>query len=146
MRTLEEALASIPVRRDTLNQMDDDLSDVIRHVERVLCDLHPGVQSEVTYETPGGRFVLSFDKCAGRWRILWGHDEDDFVDTPLESTNRFTRAEVFVVGASGQMPIERLVVSVAESLAQATQERSSQLDAARRLSAALVAAGFPNTK
>jgi hypothetical protein len=143
VRTVAEALALIPGRRDMLDRIDDQLSRVIRHVEQVLKELRPGVPTDVTYETPDGIYALTFGKLAAQWHILHGRDEDDAQDYPLLSASRLTRAEVFMPDAHGVTPIDRLIIAVVDSLERHAQERSPQVEAANRLAQVLEAAGFP---
>ena len=146
MTPLEEALAAIPARRNKLNALDDRLVQVIRHVETVLFErLKVLTPCEVTYDTEDGRFILGYGKSSARWQLLWGRAEDDDSgkDIPLMSAPRLARAEVFVVNASGQCPMERLLVEAAESLAYYADERAPQLETANRLLKTLADAGFP---
>lgn len=143
MRTLAEALAAIPGRRDGLDHIDAVLSAALRHVQRVLQQLKPGVPTTIVYET-AGHALLSFRKWNGQWCLVHGTEENDAEkDQPLLSSSRLTRAEVFTVAEDGVTPIERLIVGVVDALETCTLERTPQLEAARRLQAVLWAAGFP---
>lgn len=147
MKTVEEALAAIPGRRNVLSQIDLELSHAIRFVEQALSELRIGIPVEITYGTDEGNFVLTFRKHDGRWQILRGVEgsDDSTHDAVLVGEPRHIRAEVFTVptGSSVSLaPIERLFVSAAETLAEHTSDRSPQLDVARRLVAVLEKAGF----
>lgn len=143
MLDIEAAFAAIRARRDELDVLDDQLSLVIRHVEIALIELRPGVSSDVDYEVPDkGTQWLSFQKHKGQWQIMWSNT-DDGNQTPLLSAARQTRAEVFEPLSEGLTPIELLIHEMASTIASYATERSVQLTRANRLSAALVAAGFP---
>ncbi len=146
MQTVDQALALIPGRRDILNRIDDRLAHVIRYVERVLNELKPGFPAETSYETPDGKYVISFGKHKEGWRIMHGPEDVDDNDTPLLSASRLARSEVFTrAEGEQQTPIERLIVAVAESLDEFAKERSPPLDNAMKLAAVLEAAGFPDS-
>ena len=145
MRTVEEALAAIPGRRDALDRVDQRLTHVIKYVERVLTELKIGVSADVRYTTTDGAFFLSFGKHGGRWTVLWSAEPDDAPVTPLVSAPRHVRAEVFELRDDYSLsPIERLIVETAESLMEIKDERSVALDTAMRLASVLEKAGFPD--
>ena len=126
-----------------MDRIDDQLSAAIQHIEVALKTLRLGVSVEVEYETPDGRFVLSFAKSSGQWHIMHGREAVDDGDQVLTSTSRLTRLEVFMPDAEGVTPMERLIVGIVDSLEQHALDRSPALDAAKRISQALEAAGFP---
>ena len=143
MVDINAAFAAIRERRDELNTIDDQLSGVIRHVEVALRELQPGVSTDVDYEvTDEGTHWLSFQKHNGTWQIMWSNKDDGW-HTPLVSASRQVRAEIFNLLPAGLTPLELLIHEMASSIAEYAAERSGQLERAKKLSAALVAAGIP---
>ncbi len=143
MRTIAEALAAIPKLRDELNATDDQLSATIREIEELLTKLRIGVPVDVHYTTLDGAFLLSFCKWDMKWQLVWGTEAEDdpTKDIALVSAPRHVRAEVFSPGDAGTYsPIEQLIVAIPDTLSNFVQERSPQLEVAKRVVAALKAA------
>jgi hypothetical protein len=139
MKSVVEALAAIPDRRDALNDIDDQLSGVIRCVETALNNLRVGVSSSVNYATTDGTFYLGYGKRDGQWRITVSFG---LSDVSIHNAPRHVRAEIFSREGSNLSPIERLIVATAEQLATLKDDRSLQLSNALRLKEMLEASGF----
>jgi hypothetical protein len=147
MMSVATALRLIPARAHHLDRIDDKISHVIHYVEKVLTLLNVRARCEVRYDTPDGRFILTFDKVGQQWVILHGAESDDHpgLDIPLDSAPRHVRAEVFTVyEGHEQSPIEELIVAAARSLDTYAKDRTPQLDRALSLASVLTAAGFPD--
>jgi len=137
--SVEQALALIPERRSKLDAEDASLTKAIHHVEHALNEMRPGVATTFEYHVDGELRRLEHLQSSRRWIIVWsGPDED----VPLLSTSREVRAEVFSPILDGLSPIERLLIEVADNLQVEGAARSPMLEVAKRLTAALVAAGY----
>lgn len=136
MNKVAEALATIPRDRDALNAIDDKIAQAIRRIETLLSDLRVGVSAETDYETPDGRFVLSYARSNATWHIMWGSEaeDDDTKDVPLLSAPRHARGEACTpCGDTGLTPIENLVIALARQLTVIAQERHPLIAVADRI-------------
>jgi len=137
--TVEEALALIPERKNKLDAEDANVIKVIHHVEHALNEMRPGVSTTLTYLVDGIERRLEHLQASRRWIIVWSGPDEDI---PLLSASREVRTEVFSPTLDGLSPIERLLIEVADNLQLKGAARSPMLEVAKRLTAALIAAGY----
>lgn len=137
--SVAEALALIPERKSRLDAEDANLTKTIHHVEHALNEMRPGVTTTLTYCVDGVERRLEHVQSSRRWIIVWSGPHEDI---PLLSASREVRTEVFSPTLDGLSPIERLLIEVADNLQLKGAARSPMLEVAKRLTAALIAAGF----
>lgn len=134
--SIGQALLAIPTLRARVDESDDYLRDVIRHVEHVLGELRP-VPLDLAYLAPGGSREIRLRPSRGsRWHVAWRGDACDAV--ALLSATREARVEAFTPVAWPQFvellaPMEALVIGVASELSRVALDRGPSVEVAHRL-------------
>ena len=133
--------------RTKLDSLDDQVSAVLQKIEAELRDLSLGVAIRTNvggYFDPNCGFeqveVLSFEKLAGEWRLVFGSGVEDqenlWTDTPLSDCNRDLRARMLAMGH-----VADLVLGAARAMEERIGDRKRALQSGASVLLALSEVG-----